>query len=172
MHPQALAYVATVAGRHGPFSRILDLGGRDVNGSPRLLFPAADYVTVDLVGGPGVDVVGDAGEYLGVYRFDLVLCLETLEHTPIASDIVANAWRNLRPGGRLIVTCATDPRPPHSGHDGGSLRPGEWYANIAAEELKGWLAPWDEVDIELHPDRGDLYACAVKPRRAVRAVRP
>ena len=69
----------------------------------------------------------------------------------------------LVPGGRLIVTCATDPRAPHSGHDGGVLRAGEHYRNIPETELKAWLADWADVEIEVHADRGDLYATAVKP---------
>jgi hypothetical protein len=40
---------------------------------------------------------------------------------------------------------------------------GEHYRNVTPEQVKGWLAPWDDVDMETHIDRGDLYATAVKP---------
>jgi hypothetical protein len=49
----------------------------------------------------------------------------------------------------LILTCAGPGRPPHSGVDGGPLRPGEHYAN---------------------PDPADLYACLVAHFRAAVVV--
>lgn len=164
MHPEALAYVARTAQRFmPPPSTVIDAGGRDVNGSPRLLFPGSTYRVVDLEDGPGVDVVGDARHWRPESPVDLVLNVEVLEHAPDPATLLLAAWDCLLPGGRLIVTCATDPRAPHSGHDGGPLRGDEWYQNIAPEDLKAWLADWDEVQIEVHTDRGDLYASAVKP---------
>jgi SAM-dependent methyltransferase len=163
MHPEALAWVAKAARVHGPFASVVDAGGRDVNGSPRLLFPNSRYVAVDLSPGPGVDVTADAAQWRPDDPVDLVLSVEVLEHAGDPAALVAAAADCLRPGGRLIVTCATDPRAPHSGVDGGALADGEHYQNIAPEELKGWLADWDDVEIEVHLDRGDLYATAVKP---------
>jgi len=163
VHPEALAWVAKVNQRHGPYLSVLDVGGRDVNGTPRLLFPASRYLTVDLEDGPGVDVVADATVWRPDELADLVLCVEVLEHAPDPGALIAGAWESLLPGGRLIVTCATDPRAPHSGHDGAALRGDEWYRNVAPEELKGWLDPWDQVEMEVHLDRGDLYGTAVRP---------
>ena len=164
MHPEALAYVARTAQRFMPSPiRVLDQGGRDVNGSPRMLFPGSTYVVIDLEDGPGVDVVGDARQWRPHARVDLALSVEVLEHAPDPEALLRAAWDCLVPGGRLIVTCAAHPRAPHSGHDGGPLREGEYYRNVTEEELKGWLADWDEVEMELHPDRGDLYATAVRP---------
>lgn len=162
MHPEALAWVAKVARTRGPFRSVVDAGGRDVNGSPRLLFPHARYVAIDLHDGPGVDVVADAATWRPDQPADLVLSVEVLEHAPDPAALVTAAWEMLRPGGRLVVTCATDPRAAHSGSDGGPLLPGEYYRNIPAEELKGWLEPWDDVEMEVHVDRGDLYATAVR----------
>ena len=164
MHPEAMAFVARTAQRcMPPPNTVLDAGGRDVNGSPRLLFPGSTYLVLDLEDGPGVDVVGDARHWRPEAPVDLVLSVEVLEHAPDPAALLRAAWECLLPGGRLIVTCATDPRAPHSGHDGGPLRPGEHYANVAEADLKAWLADWDEVEIEVHPDRGDLYATAVRP---------
>lgn len=146
-----------------PPNTILDAGGRDVNGSPRLLFPGSTYLVIDLEDGPGVDVVGDACHWRPESPVDLCLSVEVLEHAPEPAALLRAAWECLVPGGRLIVTCATDPRPPHSGHDGGPLHRDEWYCNIPPEDMKGWLADWDEVEMEVHPDRGDLYCTAVKP---------
>lgn len=158
-----MAFVArTVQRSVAPPAAVLDVGGRDVNGSPRLLFPGSTYLVIDLEDGPGVDVVGDARHWRPEAPVDLVLVVEVLEHAPDPAGLLEAARACLVPGGWLIVTCATDPRASHSGHDGGPPRPGEWYRNVAPEDLKGWLGDWDDVEIEVHLDRGDLYARAVK----------
>lgn len=162
MHVEALAYVAVQAHQHGPFGRVLDLGGRDINGSPRPLFGGAEYVAVDMVGGPGVDVVGDARFYQADRPFDVVLCLEVLEHVGDPWAFLESAWANLRPGGRLIATMACNPRAPHSAFDGGQVRDGEFYENVREDDLAKWLGRWDDVQIEIHDDRGDLYVSAVR----------
>lgn len=163
MHPEAMQYIARTAQRFIPVDSVLDAGGRDVNGSPRLLFPGSTYLVIDLEPGPGVDVVGDARRWRPESPVSLVLSAEVLEHAPDPEALLRAAWECLLPGGRLILTCATDPRAPHSGHDGGPLQPGEHYANISEADLKTWLDRWDDVEIEVHTDRGDLYACAMRP---------
>jgi SAM-dependent methyltransferase len=163
MHPEAWAFIAMTAHRLGPFESVLDLGGRDVNGSPRSLFPGAKYVAVDLVAGPGVDIVADATTYRPTDRFDMTLCAEVMEHVEHPDGFVATAWGSLKPGGWFIVTAACPPRAAHSAVDGGPLRPGEFYKNVTADRLAAWLVGWKDAEIETHEDRGDIYAVARKP---------
>jgi hypothetical protein len=68
----------------------------------------------------------------------------------------------LTPGGHLLVTCATHPRAPHSGIDGGPLKAGEFYRNVETDELVGWVerAGLQVRVCEVHPERGDLYLVA------------
>lgn len=162
MHPEALAYVAKVATKRGPFASVIDLGGRDVNGSPRWLFPTAEYTSVDLVPGPGVDVVADAATWAPPTQVEAVLCLEVLEHAPVGHELVMAAVSWLAPGGVLIVTAACDPRAPHSAADGGPLHGGEYYRNVDPGLLRSWMCDLDDIGIETH-DRGDVYAVGVKP---------
>ena len=83
MHPEARAFVAGVARRAGA-RWVVELGARDLNGTVRDLFPSArGYTGVDLVAGPGVDVVADAADWRPREPApDLVVCCEVLEHTP------------------------------------------------------------------------------------------
>lgn len=163
MHVEAAAYVALTAHRLGPFGSVLELGGLNINGSVRQFFPGADYVSVDIIPGPGVDVVADATTYRPTKRFDAVVCCEVLEHVPEPCGFVATAWGSLRPGGLFILTAACPPRAAHSAVDGGPLRAGEYYLNVAEDKLASWLVGWKDAEIETHEDRGDIYGLARKP---------
>lgn len=163
MHPEAAAFVALTAERLGPFGSVLELGGRNINGSVRPFFGGARYLSVDIVDGPEVDVVADATTYRPDERFDAVVCCETFEHVPDPDGFVATAWGSLRPAGLFLITAACPSRAAHSAVDGGPLRPGEFYRNVEVDRLAMWLVGWKDVDIELHDDRGDIYAVAVKP---------
>ncbi len=165
MHVQAYDFVARhAAGTAG--ARVLELGSLDVNGSVRPLFAGAhSYHGVDLAPGAGVDEVADAADWRAPGRFDVVVTTEVLEHAARWRDILSNAWEALAAGGRLIVTCATDPRPPHSAIDGWALREGEWYENVSPAQLRALLDTWrtSRWSLEVALDRGDLYLRADKP---------
>lgn len=156
MHPQAMGWVRKKAGRRA-YPIVYDIGGRDINGSPRDVIEHGAWVGVDLHPGPGVDVVMDVRDWepKGGVRADLTLCLEVLEHARDWRGILRKCRELTKPGGLLIVTCAAPPREPHSGMDGGKLNPGEYYGNVEAHalgaELPGAEIEWDE-------DHGDLRA--------------
>lgn len=164
MHQQAYDFVARhCADLIAP--RVLEVGSCDVNGSVRPLFAGARaYHGIDVVEGPGVDEVADGAIWRSPGAFEVAVSTEVLEHAPRWAAMLFGMWEGLVPGGRLIVTCATDPRPPHSAVDGLAPRPGEHYANVEALELVAHLralAPraWR---LEVHTDRGDLYLRADK----------
>ncbi len=142
--------------------RVADLGGLDVNGSPRSLFAArCEYLVVDVRAGPGVHIVADAGRWLPPRElrasFDVALATEVFEHTPDWSAILYNLWLLLRPGGTCLVTCATAPRRAHSVDGVEPPPPGEWYANVAPDALRDVMGMlFREIDLRTHP-RGDLY---------------
>jgi len=164
VHVEARAFVAaTVAGQR--YERVVEVGGRNINGGVRDLIDHAEYVSIDLEPGPDVDVVGDCREWLPPWPADAVFCLEVLEHAPDPAGIVAACVRYLAPGGRLLVTCAGPGRAPHSGHDGGEVRPGEHYANIEPLALARWLnnAGIHNSTIEYRAGACDVYATATRP---------
>jgi SAM-dependent methyltransferase len=83
--------------------RILDVG---CGVKPYLPFftSAREYVGADLPGNPYADVVGTA-EMLPVDdgAFDLVLCLQVLEHVEEPGAVIRELHRVTRPGGRVLL---------------------------------------------------------------------
>lgn len=151
MHKAALQYIAQALRSIGGVEskRILEIGSRNINGSPRQFCAgAAAYVGIDRLPGDDVDLVCDAAAYDPVDLFDIVICAEVLEHAPHPSAIIACAWRSLAPGGVLILTAAGEGRAPHSGIDGGPLRTVEFYQNVTDVALRSWLSGWYRVMID------------------------
>lgn len=167
MHEQAMEWVAQF--RTTDPLAVLDIGGRDLNGSTRPLFPNANpYHVVDILPGRGVDFVADAADWRTEQQYDLVLSTETFEHAKRWPEIIATAYAALRPGGLFVFTCAGPGRPPHSGVAAvWELSPGEWYANVSTQELETVLKEqgWDAVQVR---QLGlDTQGFAVKPAEKV-----
>jgi SAM-dependent methyltransferase len=172
MHEQVLSWVAQF--RTDEDLAVLDIGGRDLNGSTRPLFPNANpYHVLDLRPGPNVDFVADAADWrpdaagsVGTVVFqpyDLVLCTETFEHAKGWREIIKTAWDVLRPGGWLIFTCAGPGRPPHSGVEPvWGLIGDEWYANVSPDEIRQELTAQGWIDIEARQLGLDTQGKAVK----------
>lgn len=164
MHDEARAFVE--AHRSDEALAVLELGGRFINGGVRDLFPNADpYVSLDIVPGPGVDVVANAATWVPDRRYDLVVSTELFEHTPEWPEILATAAAACRPGGRLVLTMAGPGRSPH-GAGGGGIQPGEYYANVDPLALRDHLqlAGWVDVDVDYLEHPGDTRATARRPR--------
>jgi SAM-dependent methyltransferase len=160
MHPEAYSFVATHLAQHPVMGLdVVEIGSFNVNGSVRSLCLAArSYVGVDVRAGPDVDLVCDGAALPADLTADVVLCCEVLEHAPAAHAICAEAFRVLRPCGRFIVTCASDPRAPH-GVMGGAIGH-EFYRNVPPADLRHWLKRFASIELAWHRDRGDLYAIA------------
>lgn len=154
MHPEADQWVSRY--RSDESISVLDIGGRDINGTVRHLFPAAEYAVLDVRPGAGVDMVADAASWIPDRVYDMVICCEVFEHTSVWPQICATAYAALRPGGRFVATMAGPGRPGHSAVDGRHLRPGEHYANIHPDELRTALTTCGFIDILI--DRRDSPA--------------
>jgi SAM-dependent methyltransferase len=145
---------------------VLDLGGRDINGSARDAFPnATRYTVLDILPGDGVDIVADAATWEPGELWDVVVSAECFEHTASWPAICRTAYVACRPGGTFIVTTAAPGRPPHSGIDGQfRLHPGEHYANVPAFELERVLLEtgWTDVQVDSQPNPADTRAVATK----------
>lgn len=163
MHNEAFAWVAAHATQDEV--TVLDLGGRNVNGSVRDLFPnATKYVAVDIREGEGVDVVADAATWVPDDEYDVVVSTECFEHTAVWPEICLTAFKATRPGGRLILTMAGPGRSEHSAIDGGPIQPGEYYGNVDPEHLKHTLitAGFKDVVVDSRVSPADTRAVASK----------
>lgn len=141
---------------------VLDIGGRNINGSPRHLFPAAEYTVLDAMSGPDVDIVADAATWTPDREYDMVLCLEVCEHTEVWPQIVATAYKACRTGGQLVLTCAGPGRAPHNASDGGPLPAGEYYQNLPLARLHDVLVATGWQHIRAEQLLSDLRAVATK----------
>lgn len=144
---------------------VLDLGGRDINGSVRPLFANADpYTVVDIYPGEGVDVVADAATWEPDRLYDVVVAAEVFEHTYVWPEICATALKALCGGGLFIATMGGPGRQPHSGIDGlFRLLPGECYANVAPNDLEHVLKTQGWASITVDQSGLDVRAVAIKP---------
>ena len=93
--------------------KVLEIGSLIVEGqehlSVRKYFPEAEYIGVDMQQGNGVDVVADCIDYCyGYYQsgkeFDLILCLDMLEHAKEPFEVINSTIYALKLNGVLLVT--------------------------------------------------------------------
>lgn len=163
MHEQVLSWVGQF--RTDEDLAVLDIGGRDLNGSTRFLFPNANpYHVLDVLPGLNVDFVADAADWKPQRSYDLVVCTETFEHAKRWREIVLTAWDALRPGGWFIFTCAGPGRPPHSGVEAvWGLIGDEWYANVSPEEIQAELVDQGWAEIATRQQGLDTQGKAIKP---------
>lgn len=146
------------------FLSILDIGGRDINGTSRHLFPNATYTVLDIVAGADVDLVADASTWTPDREYDTVICTEVFEHTAAWREIVKTAHKALRPGGRFVTTMAGPGRGEHSAVDGHwGLYPGEHYANIHEDDLGKALVDAGFVEITVERAGLDVRGTALHP---------
>ena len=93
---------------------VLEIGSYNVNGSVRQFFNAPKrYIGVDLIEGPGVDVVCDGDKFYESVKFDVAISTECFEHTADYLAIFENMTALVRPGGLVMFTCATTGRAEH-----------------------------------------------------------
>ncbi|MCX6852605.1 MAG: methyltransferase domain-containing protein [Verrucomicrobia bacterium] len=99
--------------------RVLDVGSSDYNGSMRPLIEywgCAEYVGIDMEPGHGVDIVMNADDSLerfGSDSFDIVICLEMMEHTRHWRTSLHNIKGVCKPGGLVLMTSPAQGYPYH-----------------------------------------------------------
>jgi len=108
MHSSALQtgrYFFQTYWRSG-FSKILEIGSRNVNGSLRDVKPEqSEYLGVDLSEGPGVDIVLENPHRLPFEddRFDVIVSSSCMEHDQFFWLTFSEMLRVVKPGGLIYI---------------------------------------------------------------------
>ena len=93
------------------FSRVLDVGSLNVNGTLRDFAPAgAEYMGVDLAPGPGVDlVIADPHKLpLADNAYDLIVSTSCFEHDPLFWLTFLEMVRVAKPGGFIYINAPSN----------------------------------------------------------------
>ncbi|WP_052915644.1 class I SAM-dependent methyltransferase [Mycobacterium haemophilum] len=150
-HPEQVGFFQAVVEANKTLidgASVLEMGSYDVNGNVRSVFAAAGrYVGVDLVAGPGVDVVGFGHQVDhpdGSY--DVTISGECFEHDPQWRETFLNMVRMTRPGGLVVFSCASRGRPEHgTTRTNKTLSPGtqaigiNYYRNLVKSDFESTL---------------------------------
>ncbi len=92
--------------------RVLDIGSLDVNGNNKGLFENCDYVGLDIIEGPNVDVVSIAHEFNSDELFDVVLSTNSFEHDMYFEFTLKKMIALLKPSG-LMFCCGSSGHKEH-----------------------------------------------------------
>lgn len=148
--------------------KVLEIGSLNLNGSVRQFFENCEYVGLDVGPGRDVDVVCPGQHYGGqAESFDVIISCEAMEHNPDWRTTWLNMLRMLKPGGLMLMTCATVGRRQHGTEE---FLPQDspltvdmkqnYYRNLVAEDFTAlcppsvWFAEHGfNTDFECH----DLY---------------
>lgn len=116
---------------------ILELGSYDVNGSIRTIFDnTSKYVGLDLIKGPGVDIVYDGKNIPINQEFDLCISCECFEHNPNYFENFIKMIELAKKDGLVVFTCASIGRREHGTTDSnfrsspGSMKKWNYYKNL------------------------------------------
>lgn len=116
-HPQQLYFInqlKNVFPNHFRNKKILEVGSLNINGTVRTFFENCDYIGLDVASGKDVDIVCQGQDYDAEDNtFDVVISCECFEHNPEWIATFQNMYRMCKPGGLIIMTCATTGRKEH-----------------------------------------------------------
>ena len=123
---------------------VFEVGSLDINGSIRSFFDGATYTGVDVGAGPGVDIVtGGQLVDLPSESSDVVVSCECLEHNPYWVETLSNMFRIAKPGGLVIMSCASPGREEHGTtrttphHSPLTVGAGwEYYCNLSEADIR------------------------------------
>lgn len=168
-HPAQQTFCKYVKSRFPEYfenKRILDVGSLDINGNNRLLFADCEYTGLDLCSGRNVDVVCHVLDFNPDKQFDVVISTEAMEHDSKWNLSLAKMIYLLKPGGLLIVTCASGDRREHGTdrhNPQDSPKTNGYYKNLSISDVLSAVDFGSVVrGLEIGVSETDLYLWAVK----------
>ncbi len=136
-------------------NKVLEVGSCDVNGSLRPFIESRDpeiYVGVDVVNGPGVDVICDGENLLDKFQeetFDIVISTELLEHVRNWAKVVSNIKKVCKPGGIILITTRSIGFPFHG-------YPYDFW-RYELEDMEAIFSDCEIQVLEKDPDKGVFF---------------
>lgn len=164
MHPSAMAFACSALTEADVRGRIvIEAGALNVNGSVRghveSLGPAS-YTATDMRTGPGVDLVCDAADLLGLLgRGGVVISTEMLEHAADWQAAVRGLVDAVADGGVLVLTTRSAGFPVHGYPED------HWRFSVEAmgEILKAAGLVAERLEPDPDPQSPGVFARARKP---------
>lgn len=150
------------------FKKVLEVGSKNINGSPRKYFWFCDYTGIDLSEGRGVDIIHDITVYEYIMNpYDVVISTEMLEHCDKWQAALINMYDLIISGGLIIITCAGPDRAEHGTKrttPEASPDTTDYYRNISTEDFKSILPPdlFREYTLMYARGRNDLQFYGIK----------
>jgi len=146
---------------------VIEVGSRDVNGSLRSIMSAwgaKRYVGVDIVKGPGVDVVCSAEDIerkFGRESFDVVVSTEMVEHVRNWREAVSSIKHVCKPDGTLLLTT----RSIGFGYHG---YPFDFW-RYETEDMKQIFSDFEILSLEKDSEAPGVFIKARKPKQFLEA---
>lgn len=116
-HPAQHDYIRYVKNKfpeHFSNKQVVEIGSLNINGTVRIFFDNCHYVGLDVAAGKDVDLVCEGQNFNAPNEsFDVAISCECFEHNPHWVETFRNMYRVTRPGGMIIMTCATTGRAEH-----------------------------------------------------------
>jgi SAM-dependent methyltransferase len=165
MHDTALMAGDAMAHIYGkPGLIVLDIGGRDINGSLRKSFESRGmkYICVDMVEHPSVDIVVGPGEPFPFEdgSIDVIVSTSCFEHDPCFWLTFREMARVVKEGGYIYVNAPSNG--PYHGYPGDNWRfygdAGQALAHWSGRTFEGKSYP-TQVEESFHvlPEKGGLW---------------
>jgi len=141
---------------------VLDVGSRDYNGNFAPLIKRlnpAKYVGVDMLEGPGVDIVCRAEnlvEKFGKEFFDVVIASELMEHTSNWREVISNLKNVCKPDGLVVITTRSEGFRIHGyPHD---------YWRYELKDIEDIFSDCQILTLERDPEAPGVFLKARKPK--------
>lgn len=170
MHTEIHNFVKEVKNKFPDYfenKAVLEVGSQDINGSVRSYFKNCDYLGIDLGEAKGVDMVVSINDFPMPNKYDVVISSEMLEHCEKWDKALSMMYKNTKPGGIFILTCAGPNRQEHGTNKHtpqDSKFTLDHYRNISIEDFISVLPLSFFKESSLGTYRGDtdLYFWGIK----------
>ena len=154
------------------FKSILEIGSLDICGSAktynfinrgpswRSIVGNQEYIGLDLIPCNCVDVVGNSHDIpFPGERFDLVMCMNMLEHDSDPAKTIKEAYRVLRTGQPFLLTTVNQNWGEHPQLGGGDT---ETYNKITKAKFTKWIKDAGFTNPEIIEWNNNLFCEAIK----------